>query len=358
MGKLTPMSEQANHNHNEAQSLTSVSEGLDGYTARRMLIVCALLFFISSVFFIAFKRTDWFPWVGECSPNTKANHFLAYCHSIRFGDYEHYAYYHESEPEAVAQVKKADVIFLGSSNTQFAFSTQAVEQFFEKQSIGHYVLGFGHGAQSGVAKAVAKKLSLKPKVWVVNADPFFTGDMNATFERIYAPSKESFLPLMLQPTIHGEHSRKRWLQAEQSRRCRSDSANNWWCRGGADTLHRNAINGHWVVDNYRENLQRPVGQDSLSYVTELENYTAVAEEFLLELGIDKKCLVITATPRTDTPSSYAEQLANLIGSPYVAPTLSGLTTIDDFHLDADSSEKWSAAFLQQLRPILARCLGS
>lgn len=325
-------------------------------TIRRVLVLSALLFFISSVFFIGLKRTDWFPWVGDCYPSAKPGHFLAYCHSIRYGDYEHYAYYHESEPEAIAQVKQAQVVFLGSSNTQFAFSTQAVVDYFEKISVPHYVLGFGHGAQSGVAQAVAKKLALNPAVWVVNADPFFTGEMNATFERIFKPSSQSSLPLWLQSNIHGEHSRKRWLQAKQSVRCAGDSsANDMWCEGGADTLHRNAANGHWLVENYRENLQRPVGKNSTSYIAELEAYVAIAEAFMLELGIDRECLVITATPRTDTPSSYAKALALKIGSPYVAPMVTDLKTIDDFHLDPDSSERWSEAFLQQLTPYIERC---
>lgn len=334
----------------------SVSAETDKKNARRVLTACAFLFFISSIFFIGLKRTDWFPWVGECFPNTKPGHFLAYCHSIRFGDYEHYAYYHGSEPEAIENVKKASVIFLGSSNTQFAFSTQAVSNYFEKTSESHYVLGFGHGAQSGVAKAVATKLALRPKLWVVNADPFFTGEMNATFKRIDKPNSDSFLPRWLQTNIHGEHSRKRWLQAEQSSRCDSSDAGGMWCQGGADTLHRNTINGHWSVENYRKNLQLPVGQNTTSFVENLQNYSTVAKEFMQALGIAKECLVITATPRTDTPDTFARQLAETVGSPYVGPAVEGLKTIDGFHLDPISSERWSQAFLQELAPHLARCI--
>jgi len=328
----------------------------DTKTVRRVLQLCAVFFFISSIFFIGLKRTDWFPWVGDCYPNAKANHFLAYCHTVRFGDYEHYAYYHESEPQAVAQVKAADVVFLGSSNTQFAFSTSAVTDFFKEQSISHYVLGFGHGAQSGVAKAVASKLQLKPALWVVNADPFFTGEMNATFERIHQPDSQSILPAWLQTNIHGEHTRKRWLQAEQRRQCNSSDASALWCSGAADTLHRNILNGHWTVENYRENLERPVGLDNASYVDNLASYSNHAQRFIEELGIDPACLIITATPRTDTPESYARQLAEQIGSPFVAPSLDGLKTIDDFHLDPESAQRWSAAFLSELSPHLSTCL--
>jgi len=329
----------------------------DARTVRRVLTVSAFLFCISSVFFIGLKRTDWFPWVGECYPNAKAGHFLAYCHTIRYGDYEHYAYYHESEPEAVAQAQLADVIFLGSSNTQFAFSTEAVSDFFNEQSVSHYVLGFGHGAQSGVAKAIAKKLRLQPKLWVVNADPFFTGEANATFERIFQPDSESFLPRWLQTNVHGEHARKRWLQAQQSERC-GQGEEGVWCQGGADTLHRNASNGHWSVENYRENLERPVGQDTTGYVENVAEYTGIAKEFIEELGIDASCLIITATPRADTPEAYAQQLANNLSASFVAPKLDDLKTIDGFHLDPVSAQNWSKAFLEEISPHITRCLSS
>lgn len=339
---------------NDTQTVPSIDANVK--TVRRVLQLCTVIFILSSLFFLGFKRTDWFPWVGGCYPVTQENHFLAYCHSVRYGDYEHYAYYHESEPEAVANVKRADVIFLGSSNTQFAFSTSAVSDYFDEQSVSHYVLGFGHGAQSGVAEAVASKLALHPGLWVVNADPFFTGEVNATFERIHQPDSHSFLPTWLQTNIHGEHSRKRWLQVEQRRRCDSADGSDLWCKGAADTLHRNASNGHWLVENYRENLERPTGIDNVSHVEKISDYTRHAQRFMQALEIDASCLVITASPRTDTPETYAKQLAENLGSPFVAPTIDGLKTIDDYHLDPDSAQRWSAAFLEELSPHLRRCV--
>ena len=328
-------------------------------TTRNGLKLFFVLFLIFGAFFLMFKRTDWFPWVGECQPNTTPGNFLAYCHSIRFGDYEHYAYYHESEPTAVAHLKEANVVFLGSSNTQFAFSTDAVTDYFAKLPDIHYVLGFGHGAQSGVAKAVIEKLELTPDVWVVNADPFFTGEQNATFGRIHEPEKPSgvwdFLPLWLRPDIHGEHERKRLLHEQQKQRCKNSDGAGVWCQGGADTLHRNVENGHWFVENYRDNLQIAVGNNASSHRQELAEYMAHAEQFIERFGIDKRCLVITATPRADTPYDYAQALAEGIGSGFVFPQIENLMTIDGFHLDPSSAERWSEAFMQELSAYLESC---
>lgn len=328
-------------------------------TVRRALYLFATLFVIFSICFLMFKRTDLFPWVQDCYPVEDTDDFMAYCHSVRFGDYEHYAYYHQSEPDAIEHVKNADVVFLGSSNTQFAFSTDAVEQFFAKIATTHYVLGFGHGAQSGVAMAVSKKLELAPKVWVVNADPFFTGEVNATFARIQAINEPSpivsWLPVWLQPTIPGEHARKRWLQAEQQSRCSADANNNAWCNGKVDTLHRNRVNGHWFVEHYRDNLQLPVGEDPAAHLSVLDDYVSVATDFVTELNIDTDCLIITASPRAATPSTYAMRLAEQLGAPFVYPDVQSLLTIDGFHLDPGSAERWSDAFLDALEPYIARC---
>jgi len=332
-------------------------------TTRKGLKLFFCVFLIFSAFFLVFKRTDWFPWVGECYANDKPGYFLAYCHSIRYGDYEHYAYYHESEPTAVANAKAAQVVFLGSSNTQFAFSTNAVVDFFARLPVTHYVLGFGQGSQSGVAEAMIEKLELAPDVWVINADPFFTGEVNGTFARIDEPFKTSngfkFLPLWLRPGIHGEHARKRLLQTKQKDRCIGSASDEpgtdrYWCQGQADTLHRNPENGHWFVENYRDNLEIPV-ENTSSHMDKLADYTTIAEQFIENAGIDKQCLVITATPRTDTPKEYAEALAASIGAGFVFPQLENLKTIDGFHLDADSSERWSAALLQELSSYIERC---
>ncbi len=357
--KNNELHDASSHATNVAASFVLNTIDAPTSTVRRSLLVFALLFFVFSMAFLVFKRTDLFPWVGECYPVEEPDNFMAYCHSVRFGDYEHYAYFHQSEPEAIAHVKQANVLFLGSSNTQFAFSTDAVSRFFTRHESNHYVLGFGHGSQSGVALAVAKKLELDPKVWVVNADPFFTGEVNDTFARIQKLEQANpviaSLPTRLQPTIEGEYARKRRLQTEQQQRCSADANDSTWCVGKVDTLHRNRLNGHWVVDYYRDNLQLPVADDAAAHMNRLDDYVRIAEAFIGELNIERECLIITATPRTATPGAYAKALADRLGAPFVFPELNKLLTIDGFHLDPGSAERWSEAFMAELEPYLDNC---
>ena len=48
--------------------------------------------------------------------------------------------------------------------------------------------------------------------------------------------------------------------------------------------------------------------------------------------------------------------ADRIGATFIAPRLDHLGSPDGSHLDTESSERWSAAFLVLLEPVLKRCL--
>ena len=49
------------------------------------------------------------------------------------------------------------------------------------------------------------------------------------------------------------------------------------------------------------------------------------------------------------------QLAAELGVAFIAPDISGLTTIDHVHLDARSGIAWSDAFLRALDPVGRAC---
>ena len=52
-----------------------------------------------------------------------SDHYLAYCQTGGYGDYDHGAFWFGLEPEAQRAATDADVLFLGNSRMQFAFST-------------------------------------------------------------------------------------------------------------------------------------------------------------------------------------------------------------------------------------------
>jgi len=309
---------------------------------------CVLFVCLGTLVFV-FKRTDLFPWIGACNPaGYSDDHYLAYCHSTRYGDYEHYAMYNATEPEAIDALGKADVLFLGNSNTQYAFSTQAVAQYFDHHSIPHYVMGFGQGAQSPVALAMIKKHALQPQMMVANIDPFFSTETNGTFQRVLEGGD----------ALHTEFARKQKVQQWQARVCAEASSrwSRWACQGSADTLYRSKKNGHWLTDYYRENLQHPVS-DSNDLIDTVDAAAKAANEFINDTKIARECVILTVSPRTGTPAAFAKKLASTLQLPLIVPELDNLVTIDHSHLDEQSAQRWSAAFIEQFDQYAAQCLG-
>ncbi len=321
---------------------------------KRFLQSFVVMFLCFSAAVFVFKRTDLFPWIGSCNAaGYDQDHYMAYCHSTRYGDYEHYALYTGSEERAVDAMKQAQVLFLGNSNTQYAFSTSAIDNYFTGKGISHYLLGFGQGAQSPVAEKIIRRHGLQPQVVVANIDPFFSTETNGTFQRV-----------LDQPdTLHTEFKRKKQLQHWQTKVCESEEQRffNWLCRGSNETLYRARSNGHWRTDYYRENLRIPVSQSDL-LLDQLDEAEMAAREFMDDINVPLDCLVLTVTPKTDTPVAFAEQLAARMQRPLVNPTVDGLVTIDHSHLDKASASVWSSAFLtefdRQLTQQLSQCIAS
>jgi hypothetical protein len=59
--------------------------------------------------------------------------FVDVCHDEKFGDYAHGAFFYDLEPQTIKSLKNADVVFLGNSRTQFAFSGPAIVEFFHRR---------------------------------------------------------------------------------------------------------------------------------------------------------------------------------------------------------------------------------
>lgn len=320
------------------------------FSTRRYLIVFAIIYLLIASAIILFKRWDIVPWIHQCNPNGYDNgYFMAYCHSEGYGDYEHWAYWNEADPVSIEPVKHAQLLFLGNSRTQYAFSTDAVVRYFAQKNIAHYVFGFGMGSYSPVPELMMEKYHLQPRVLVVNADPFFADIMNGTNKKM---QKTDF-------TIRWEFMAKRLGQRVQQHVCSVPKHNDWLhrtlCSGTAETIYREPQFGHWKTDYYREDKHIPVTYTDF-LMDQLDATTAKAKAFIDRWGGERRCMIITVTPRTGTPLRFARLLAERLGTPGVFPEVDNLITIDDSHLNTDSAERWSAAFFQAATPYIDACL--
>jgi hypothetical protein len=278
--------------------------------------------------------------------------YLAYCDAGEFGDYEHSALYFGTEPDATAHIRAADVVILGNSRAQHAFSTEAVEAFFAKRNLKFYVLGFAYGENMRFAGALIDKLHIHPKMLIINADPGF-------FDEGYSQPSSDILkgswPIWARAwLIHDFQAVHEPICAHIPLLCRP------WARQPA--IYRSIENGEWKWQGTFADAGKaysPVTpMKQLPEAPEkLPQQIARAERFISNLQMDKRCVVLTGIPNSYSQAEeWAEKIGAAIDVASVAPVMDGLMTIDGSHLNQPSAERWSTLFLAEFSPALEDCL--
>jgi len=292
-----------------------------------------------------------------CRQYRGSDAFLAYCDTEHFAYYEHGAMFLGLEPEATAALRRADVIFFGTSRVQFAFSTDAVRRYFKDRSIPFYLLGFSYGESAMLPMSIAQREHLRPKVAVMTTDPFFTPG-GSPAARALVDSESSWT---VRAKVWAEYASKKAFAAAQRAIC---SAAPSACPQNIGSLYRRYSDGTWI---WRETWwgpapPHPMPDDQLTLEAWPPSNAATDREyalrFLATAGVKPECAVITAPPNDYRNfESYAKSLGSAIGANIIIPQLSGLTGIDTSHLDWESATRWSQAFLTELDPIIRRCVG-
>jgi hypothetical protein len=273
--------------------------------------------------------------------------FLAYCQSKQYGDYEHGALYYGLEPGVHDSIRNAKVIFLGTSTTQAAFSTQAVRAYFNKIGMPFFVMGFGYGEVSPFALAVLKRSRAAPQVLVISADPFF-------FDRpVSEPALET---LAGKPDFVWRLTMKMMFQRVHRVLCAMAP---FICSESMPSIFRSARDGQWNwIGPYVAERTIPIALIRNAVPPErLEPWRQSGERFLDEVGMDRRCVVLTGIPSPIASSiGIAQALAAALGTSSIFPPADSLATVDGGHLNLASAERWSGQFLDALTPILRDCL--
>jgi hypothetical protein len=275
--------------------------------------------------------------------------FLAYCRSLRYGDYEHGALYYGLEPKASESIRAAQVLFLGNSRLQAAFAANAPREYFRARGIRYFVMGFGYGDASPFAQRVMERSRPSPKLIVINADPFFV--------------EPNLLSQPANDTIEGG-PRYLWrlvlkmaFQRVHLIICRAVPL----CPESEPSIFRSAKDGQWNwVGPYMEEREVPNNQEFKERLPQyhIDRAKIIGEMFLNDIGLDQRCVVFTGTPNSALNSTeIAEVLATALHTRFLAPKIDGLGTLDGGHMNSRSAELWSAAFLEALTPIVNECLG-
>jgi len=308
----------------------------------------ALFLLVAGVAGLAYRAIDRGVTSLHCLAEPPDGYFLALCESRQFGDFEHGAYYYDLEPEALEHLRRADVIFFGSSRGQIALSTQAFKDFFKRQRLVPYLFGFGYNEQAAFPLALVQRENLRPKAIVVLADPFFK-DKSTGHVRVNQWVRWRVIPELY------EFTQKKLFIDVGARVCGT------WpglCVPAPPLVFRSRENGAWLPQNFGYSTPSPIG--GAGYLTYTEEMAApdrtFAEHFISATGVPRDCVVLSAAPTNFIRAEgYVKEMGRLLDVKVSLPALESLSVSDGSHLTPESAERWSAALLTDIGETLKRC---
>jgi hypothetical protein len=279
--------------------------------------------------------------IFSCQPSIYGpDRYLSYCNATGYGDYDHGAIWFGLEPAVNSAASSAQVLFLGNSRTQFAFSSQATAQWFSSLARSYYLLGFSHEENYTFEAPLLGKLHPRAKAYVINIDTFF--DQAET-----APGKT----IMRDPAARSRYEEKQKWQKMQHGICTALMA----VCGHDEAIFRSRSTGAWLVIGNRFPSQ-PVSYDDSIDQNKVASYAALGREFLPGLSAARACTILTVVPTVQTGFGTAQAAARALDRKLVAPKLAGLVTFDKVHLNPESAQRWSSAFLAEAGPQIRQCL--
>jgi hypothetical protein len=269
-----------------------------------------------------------------------SDRYIAYCDAKGYADYEHGAFALGLEPQALQSARNAEVMFLGNSHLQVAFSTAAAADWFSAVSVRYYLMGFTYYENMVFAKVLLHKIRPTARVYVINVDDFFR-------QWETPPAKEA----LDSPDARTLYEEKRLWQRVHELVCKPAPM---LC--GHDLVYyRSRETGAYTKLTDRLNIV-PVSYDQTIDQDVVRTDTANAVGFLAQLPVKRDCVILTLTPTAGTKIGDVEAVAKALSMDLVSPELPGLKTFDGSHLDGPSAQRWSQAFFQAAGPKILSCL--
>jgi hypothetical protein len=271
----------------------------------------------------------------------RTDRYLSYCHGANYADYEHGAFYFDLEPSVQDFARNADVLFLGNSRLQVAFSTAATADWFSAASARYYLLGFSYFENMIFAEELLTRIRPRARVYVINVDDFF--------DRSESPPVKTILH---DPEAQNRYERKRLWQRVHEPVCKSFAA---LC-GVKFVIFRSRETGAYYTEGAAQQKITPVSYDEVFSQNVVNSNTAAAIDFLSHFT-QGKCVILTTVPFVGTKIGNVNAIATALGKSLVTPgILEGLRTYDGFHLDQPSAARWSQAFFQAAGSNIRACL--
>jgi hypothetical protein len=238
-------------------------------------------------------------------------------------------------------VANADVLFLGNSRLQVAFSTAATADWFSAAAARYYLMGFSYFENVIFAEELLRKIRPRASVYVINVDDFF--DRSETI-----PVKAIFHD----PEARNRYEEKRFWQRVHEPICKMFTS---LC-GHKFVVFRSRETGAYYTEGAAQEKITPVTYDKVANDSVINRNAASAIDFLAHYT-QGKCVILTTVPFVGTKIGEANAIAKGIGMSLMIPTLQGgFQTYDGWHLDQPSAARWSEAFFQETGARIQSCL--
>jgi len=271
------------------------------------------------------------------------DYYLGYCQGRSYGDYDHGAFWFALETAARDHATAADILFVGNSRMQFGFSAPALQRWSATQGFKYYLLGFSHVENATFIAPLLSSLKPAARAYVINLDQFFV-------EEETLPGRD----VMHRPETRTRYVTKQTWQAFHRVVC---SALSFLC-GWEVTFYRQRNTGEWRLGGSRGLVPSGVGLADLPPASpdRLAREAARAAQFIANLGVERRCIILTYVPTRESERATAEKLASTLGFDLIAPDVKDLRTFDGSHLDPESAERFTTGFLAMSWPRLRECL--
>jgi hypothetical protein len=308
------------------------------FAARPAIYACIILMAACAAFAYQIRTETIF----SCPANGySADRYLAYCNGTSYGDYEHGAFQFDLEPGARDFARNADVIFLGNSRLQIAFSTAATADWFTAASARHYLMGFLYYENVIFAEELLRTIHPRARVFVINVDDFFDRSESPPVKMIFHD-----------PEARHKYEGKRFWQRIHEPICKAFAA---LC-GTRFTIFRSRETGAYYAAGAAPGKMTPVSYDQIGKQNIVDSNIAAAIDFLSHFA-QGKCVILTTVPYVETKIGNANAIATGIGAKLVVPEVAdGLQTYDGYHLDQPSAERWSKGFFLAAGSKIRSCL--
>lgn len=271
-----------------------------------------------------------------------ADRYLAYCGGHGYGDYDHGALWFGLEPSAERFARDADAVFVGDSRMQIALSSAATESWFAAAGANYYLLGFGYHENYLFEQPLLNKIRPRASVFIINLDGFFDS----------AESKPAALVMRDTGALRRYYSKHFWQLVHRPVCAVAQSL----C-GTAYEIFRSRRTGAYFPVG-AEAPSAAVSESPLVEHSEVSTHARRAQEFFERLPVKPPCIILTIVPTVGAKRAFATAVASASGIDLISPSVPGLRTYDGSHLDPDSADRWSRAFLEAAGPRIRSCLQS